>query len=82
MLAWYSDMQERMKLVEGKECQAEKQHIQVVAQERQVEDVTSFRVRGKGHSSSCTSLSGSGLPAEVRSPCRIGYTKDTEAHRA
>lgn len=47
MLAWYSDMQERMKLVEGKKCQGEKQTVQVVAQERQVERVISCRVRGK-----------------------------------
>lgn len=35
MLARYRDMQERMKLVEGKKCQGEK-CVQVVAQERLV----------------------------------------------
>lgn len=47
MLAWYSDIQERMKLVEGRKCQGEKQPVHMVAQERQVESATSCRVRGK-----------------------------------
>lgn len=67
-----------MKLIEGKKCQGEKQHVQVVAQERQVKGCHQLQGERQRHRSSCIYLSGSVLPAEVRSPCRIGCTKDRE----